>query len=109
MSEMGAEQFKQLPNSTNTVESYNRFGKSVHPLPLKAAMMATYKEDMVKGLEVIAKKSGLSVSYEDQSVVARGHRSNQQNKARKKRFIEIPDDPEGPPDTKRKFDEGKNS
>lgn len=45
-SEVGPDQFARLPNSTNAVESHNRFGKATHPLPLKAAMMSTYKEDM---------------------------------------------------------------
>ncbi len=79
---MDSELFAKLPTSTNAVESYNRFGKSIHPLPLKAAMMATYKEDMVKALEVIARKKGLPISYENQSVAAHVHRSDQQNKAR---------------------------
>lgn len=106
-SEMDAERFAKLPSSTNAVESYNRFGKSTHPLPLRAAMLATYKEDMVKAFEVIARKKGMSTSYENQSIDARAHRSEKQNKARNKRSLETCDDPEGPPDTKRKFNEGK--
>lgn len=105
-SKMDPELFAKLPSSTNAVESYNRFGKSQHPLPLKAAMMATYKEDMVKAFEVIARKKGLAVSYEDPSIATRAYRSAKQNKARNKRSIDMCDDPEGPPDTKRTFNPG---
>lgn len=100
---MDPQQFARLPSSTNAVESYNRFGKSTHPLPLKEAMMATYKEDMVKAFEVIARNKGLPVSYEKQSVEARAHRADKQSKARLKRFTDMRDDPEGPPDTRKKF------
>ena len=97
---MDSEQFERLPSSTNAVES----GKATHPLPLKAAMMETYKEDMVKTLEIMARTRGLQVCFESQAVSARAHRSEQQNKARNKRLAaEIHDDPEGPPDTKKKF------
>lgn len=108
-SEMGPDQFARLPNSTNAVESHNRFGKATHPLPLKAAMMSTYKEDMAKALEVIAREKGLSTTYEDQSIEARAHRSEQQNNARKKRLIQCSDDSEEPPDTKKKFVEGMSA
>ena len=37
---MDPETFKELPSSTNAVESHNRFGRPTHPLP---AMMATYR------------------------------------------------------------------
>lgn len=101
---MDPEYFTSLPNSTNAVESHNRFGKSQHPLPLKEAMMLTYKEDMVKTLEVMARRRGMQVCYESQDIEARAHRSEQQNKARNKRLAaEFRDDPEGPPDTHKKF------
>lgn len=103
-SKMDPVQFASLPNSTNAVESYNMFGKAIHPLPLKEAMLATYKEDMVKALEIMARTRGLQVCYENQDVAARTHRSEQQNKARNKRLAsEREDDPEGPPDTMKKF------
>jgi len=34
---------------------------------LKQAMMTTYKEDMVKALEMIAVRKGLSVTYDNLS------------------------------------------
>lgn len=104
--EMDPKLFKELPSSTNAVESYNRFSKSMYRQPLKQAMMATYKEDMAKTLEIIAIRKGLSVTYENLSDSARIKRSNQQNLARQKRYNKENDDPDGPPDTKKKFNSG---
>lgn len=56
---MSSQQFNELPNSKNAVESYNRFGRSVHRQPLKVAMMATYREDMAKSFEIMARGRGL--------------------------------------------------
>ena len=103
---MDPQQFQALPNSTNAVESYNRFGKATHPEPLKIAMMATYKEDMVQCLEIMARRQGLSIDYTNFSEDARKKRSHQQNLARRKRFCREIDDPEGPPDSKRSFNPG---
>ena len=77
---MDRQQFEELP----TFESYNRFGK--HRQPLKVAMMATYKEDMAKTLEIMARRQGLTTSYDNQSTSARAKRSSQQNRARQKRL-----------------------
>lgn len=71
-------------------------------------MMATYKEDMSKTLAIMAIRKGLSVTYENQSDDARIKRSNQQNLARQKRYNKENHDPNGPPDTKKKFNPGKN-
>ena len=101
--------FEDLPDSTNAVESHNRFGKTTHRQPLKVAMMTTYKEDMLKALLIIASMKGLSTDYTNMSEGARSKRSQQQNKARRKRLHSAlqDDDPDGPPDTKRTFDSGK--
>ena len=105
--EMDPQQFKELPNSTNAVESHNRFGRPANPLPLKAAMLETYREDMTKSLQIIANRRGLSTTYENPSEDARCRRSAQQNKARRKRFrSQKNEDPEGPPDTKHTFNPG---
>lgn len=62
---------------------------------------------MVKALEVIARRQGLTTTYEDLSEKARLKRSDQQNSARKKHYFEKDeDDQDGPPDTKRKFQAG---
>ena len=102
-SSMDRQQFEELPTSTNAVESYNRFGKHTHRQPLKVAMMATYKEDMAETLEIMARRQGLTTSYDNQSTSACAKHSSQQNRARQKRLRSENDDPEGPPDTKRKF------
>jgi len=105
---MDPKQFNKLPSSTNAVESYNRFGKSSHRQALKQAMITTYKEDMAKTLEIMAVSQGLSVTYEDLSDTARTKRSNQQNLARRKRYGDKEnEDPDGPPDTKKKFNKGR--
>ena len=104
---MDRQQFEELPSSTNAVESHNRFGRSTHRQPLKSAMMATYKEDMAKCLEIMARRRGLATNYDDLSLSARSKRSAQQSHARQKRFRNSEnDDPEGPPDTKRSFNPG---
>lgn len=64
-------------------------------LPLKVAMMATYREDMAKALEVMARRCGLPTTYDDISESGRLKRSHQQSLSRKKRVAR--DDPEGPP------------
>ena len=67
-------------------------------------MLSTYKEDMAKTLEVIARQQGLSTTYERLSPTATGQRSKQQSAARRKRRrIVDEDDADGPPDTKKKF------
>ena len=70
-------------------------------------MMATYKEDMAKTLEVIANYHGISTTYEKLTENERTKRSKQQSLARTKRFSsEKCDDADGPPDTKRKHISG---
>lgn len=66
---MSHELIEELPNSTNTVEPYNRLGRSTHG-PLKTAMMATYKDDMAKSLEIIGSRQGLTTCYNDQCASA---------------------------------------
>ena len=83
---MDRQQFEELPGSTNAAESYNRFGRSTYRQPLKAAMMATYTEDMAKSLKIIAKGRGLTTSNDDQSLSACSKRTVQQNRARQKRL-----------------------
>lgn len=105
---MSSQQFNELPNSTNAVESYNRFGRSVHRQPLKVAMMATYREDMAKSFEIMARGRGLLTSYEDQTPTGRDKRSKQQNSARRKRlrYTDDVDNPMGPPDKRANFISG---
>lgn len=107
---MTSELFQQLPNSTNAVESYNRFGRPTHRQPLKLAMLTTYKEDMAKSLQIIACRNGLSTDYESQSEASRSKRSAKQSMARRKRLRldDKIDDAEGPPDTKKSFSAGKS-
>ena len=62
---MDSTQFEKLPNSTNAVASYNWFGKQTHREPLKQAMMNTYKKDMAKTSEKLARGRGLCTSYEN--------------------------------------------
>jgi hypothetical protein len=66
-------------------------------------MMATYREDMAKVLEVMARRKGLPTSYAESG---RAKCSEQHNSSRKKRMTCETDDPDGPPDTKRKFQSG---
>ena len=102
---MQPEVFNSLPNSTNAVESYNCFSKTKQPQILKVAMMMTYKEDMSKSLQVMARRRGLPTTYDDLSQSARAQRSAKQNEARRKRYRQE-DDADGPPDTKKKFNAG---
>ncbi len=99
---MDPDTFKSLPSSTNAVESYNRFSKTKQPQILKVAMLTTYREDMAKTLQVMARQKGLPTTYEKQSLSARVQRSGKQSAARRKRFRHD-DDAEGPPDTRKKF------
>ena len=99
--------FQKLPNSTNAVESHNRFGRPAHREHLKMAMMTTYKEDMAKTIQIMARRKGLSTTYDDHSESAQIKRSAQQSLARRKRYRTENDDPEGPPDTKKKFNQGR--
>lgn len=104
---MGRQQFEELPNSTNAVESHNRFGHTTHRQSLKLAMMATYREDMSRCLEMMARRRGLSTNYDNLSLSACSKRSAQQNCARRKRLWNNEnDDPDGPADTKRTFNPG---
>lgn len=96
--------FQELPNSTNAVESHNCFGRPAHREPLK---MTTYKEDMAKTIQIMARRKGLSTTYDDQSESAQSKCSSQQSLARRKRYQTENDDPEKPPDTKKKFNPGK--
>ena len=76
--------FKGLPSSTNAVESYVQQVQQIiiRRQPLEQAMMATYKENMAKTLEIIMIRKSLSVKYENPSPNTHIKRSNQQNLAR---------------------------
>ena len=89
-SDMTQEQFKQLPTTTNAVESHNRLSKSGHPEILRIAMLSTYKIDMAATLEHMAKNDGISTSYGD---------TNAEIKRKRKRKQED----EGPPDKRKHF------
>ena len=74
---------------------------SVREITLK---LSTYKDDMAKTLEVMARQQGLSTTYDKLSPTVTGHKSKQQSAARRKRIrIVDEDDTDGPPDTKKKF------
>ena len=92
---MSSQKFKELPNSTNAVESYNR---SDHCQPLKVEMMATYREDMAKAFEIMARERGLRTTYEDekQKVVTRVLTANFSAK-RKRVRLQFTDDVDSPP------------
>ena len=83
---MSRQVFEELPSSTNAVKLYNGFGRSTHRQPLKAATMATYKEDMAKSLEIMVRRQGLTTNYNDQSTSLRSKCLAQQNRARRKRL-----------------------
>ena len=76
---------------------------------LKLAMMATYREDVAKCLEIMATIKGISTSYEDKTPTGRMKRSQQQNSARRKRLRSTTDDAEGPPDKHTDFQSGMNT
>ena len=48
-------------------------------------MYRTYKEDMAKTLEVMARQKALSTSFEGTTASATGQRSKQQSEARRKK------------------------
>ena len=85
---MSSQKFKELPNSTNAVESYNR---SDHCQPLKVEMMA-------KAFEIMARERGLRTTYEDekQKVVIRVLTANFSAK-RKRVRLQFTDDVDSPP------------
>ena len=58
---------------------------------------------MAKVLELMARRKGLTTSYDNMSESGRAKRSVQQNLARKKRILSETDDADGPPDTRKKF------
>ena len=102
--------FDTLPSSTNAVESHNRLCKSEHVQILKVAMMTTYRKDMSTSLELMAQSRGLPTTYDDLTHSAREKRSQQQSASRRKRLCQDPeDDPMGPPDSKKAFQQGTQS
>ena len=97
--------FDKIPNTTNAVESHNRCSKGSTPDILKVALMATYKIDMAAALEHLAKRKGITTSYEDLSPASRAARTMVANKARNRKRV-ASDDAEGPPDKHRDFTKG---
>ena len=97
--------FDKIPNTTNAVESHNRCSKGSTPDILKVALMATYKIDMAAALEHLAKRKGITTSYEDLSLASRAARTMVANKARSRKRA-ASDDAEGPPDKHRDFTKG---
>lgn len=89
--------FDKIPNTTNAVESHNRCSKGSSPDILKVALMATYKIDMAAALEHLAKRRGITTSYEDLSPASRATCMMVANKARSRKRI-ASDDAEGSPD-----------
>ena len=99
---MDKEIFLSVPDSTNAVESHNRFGKSNYRVPIKIAMMTTYKEDMAKTLEIIASNRNVPTSYYKSASKSK----SKSLKRRKTRNNDDSDDAEGPPDKKSNFIQG---
>ena len=107
---MDKETFNSLPSSTNVVESHNRLSKSEHVEILKVAMMVTYRKDMSTSLELMAQSRGLSTTYDDLSECAQEKRSRQQSASQRKRLRQDPeDDPKGPPDSRKAFQQGTHA
>ena len=61
---MKPEKCNSLLSTTNAVESHNCFCKGDHPETPKLVMLSTYKEDIAKTLEVMARQQGLSTTYD---------------------------------------------
>ena len=107
---MDKEMVDSLPSLTNAVESHNRLCKSEHVQILKVAMLATYRKDMSITLELMAQSCGLSTTYDGLSQSARAKRAQQQSASRRKRLRQDPeDDPMGPPDSTKDFQQGTQS
>jgi len=64
---------------------------------------------MAKTLEIMAVRKELSVTYDNLSNDGPMKQSSQQNLARQKRYHKENDDPNGPSDTKKKFNPSNNS
>uniref|UniRef100_A0A1X7VA94 Uncharacterized protein n=1 Tax=Amphimedon queenslandica TaxID=400682 RepID=A0A1X7VA94_AMPQE len=80
-SDMDEKIVNSLLNSTNAVKSHNRFERHLHSLLCRSDMMNTYREDVARALEILAKRQGFT---------------SQQNLAIQK--MVATDDPEWPPD-----------
>ena len=100
-STMDGDQFIKLPTSTNAVESHNRLSKVQKPEILRVAMLTTYKVDMAMALEHMARRDGMTTSYDDTSEEAKLRNATK----RAKRKIEEGDD--GPPDKNKDFQDEK--
>lgn len=101
-SAMTDEQFQNIPNSTNAVESHNRLSKLSKPEILCAALLTTYKVDMAAALEHMARLEGLPTSYEDTTDDARAKKNKAVQRSRSKRKLQYNDD-DGPPDKNKHF------
>lgn len=102
-STMTDEQFTNLPNSTNAVESHNRLSKISKPEILHAAMLTTYKVDMAAALEHMARMEGLPTSYDEGSDAARAKKNKAVQRSRSKRKLQNIDNDDGPPDKNKHF------
>ena len=67
--------------------------------------MATYKLDMAAALEHLAKRRGITTSYDNLSPASRAARTKVANKARSRKRA-ASDDAEGPPDKHQDFKKG---
>lgn len=94
--------FATVPDSTNAVESNNRYSKGSKPDILKVALMSTYKVDMVAALEHLAASQGIQTAYEDLNLEARAKRSEAANKRwERKRARNFLEEDDGPADKKK--------
>ena len=102
-SAMTDEQFQNIPNSTNTVESHNRLSKLSKPEILCTAMLTTYKVDMAAALEHMARLEGLPTSYEDTTDDACAKKNKAVQRSCSKRTLQLGDNDDGPPDKNKHF------
>lgn len=93
--------FKDVPNTTNAVESHNRNQWGKTPDIQGLAMMETYKLDFAATLEHLAKTKGIPTSYDDLTPTAHMKRSKVANAARSRKCAG--DDTDGPPNKHRDF------
>ena len=102
-SAMTDERFQNIPNSTNAVESHNRLSKLSKPEVLCAALLTTYKVDMVAALEHMARLEGLPTSYEDATNDTRAKKNKAVQRSCVKRKLQLSDNDDGPPDKHKHF------
>lgn len=95
------EQFQNIPNSTNAVESHNCLSKLSKLEIHCAALLTTYKVDMA-ALEHMARLEGLPTSYEDTTNDACAKKTKAVQRSCSKQKLQYNDE-DGPPDKNKHF------